>query len=277
MARGIREGDPKMTIVTCNTVAGKSHDYAKSVDCFEGLTDLFDVVNIHVYAMAEGWPTWKLSYPEDKKITYLKEIEGVISWRDQKAKGKPIWVTEFGWDASTKKPPKTGDASKWIGNTDAEQAQYIVRSFMVFSSMSVDRAYIYFFNDSDEPSFHAASGITRNFQPKPSYHAVAHQFKTLGDYRFSKVLQEKEGEVYAYEFSHETDATKKIWAVWSPTGSKREGETTLPLNGMKFVKAELMPLAPGDAPAMEVKKQDDNIVVSVREAPIYLWLEAPAK
>jgi hypothetical protein len=40
-----------------------------------------------------------------------------------------------------------------------------VRAFLVFAAMDVNRAYLYFFNDADEPSFHASSGITRNFQP----------------------------------------------------------------------------------------------------------------
>lgn len=273
MAKGVREGDPKMTILTSNVVAGKSHDYAKSLACFEGLNELFDVINIHTYAQAEPWPTFKRSYPEDPKIPYLKEVRDVVAWRDSKAPGKGIWITEFGWDASTQPAPKTGAFSKWIGNTEEQQAQWLCRSFMLFANMPVDRAYIYFFNDSDEPQMHGSSGLTRNWKPKPCYHAVAHQFKTLGDYRFSKVLLEKAGEVYAYEFTHETDAAKKIWAVWSPTGSKREGEVTLPLGGLRAVKAEQMPLAAGDAPVVEIKKQDDNIVVPAREVPIYIWIE----
>jgi hypothetical protein len=79
---------------------------------------------------------------------------------------KEVWVTEFGWDASTKTPAKTGDFAKWDGNvSDEKQAQYLVRAFLVFAAMDVNRAYLYFFNDADEPSFHASSGITRNFQP----------------------------------------------------------------------------------------------------------------
>jgi len=273
MAKGIREGDPKMTILTSNIVAGKSHDYAKSVDCVEGLNDLFDVLNVHTYAQAEPWPTFKRSYPEDPKIPYLKDVEKVAAWRDSKAPGKQIWVTEFGWDASTKPPKKTGDFSKWIGNTEEEQAQWLCRSFLLFSNMSVDRAYIYFFNDNDEPQMHGAAGLTRNWKPKQCYWAVAHQLKTLGDYRFSKVLQAKEGEVYAYEYTHESGDGKRVWAVWSPTWKKPEHEVTLPLGGLKAVKAEQMPLAEGDAPKVEIKKQDDNIVVPVKEAPVYIWIE----
>ena len=273
MARGVREGDPKMKIATCAAVAGKSHKYAKSLSCFEGFTDLIDVVTLHTYAQAEPWPTWRRSYPEDPKIPYLKDVETVVAWREEHAKGKPVWITEFGWDASTKPAPAQGDFKKWKGNTEVEQARYLVRSFMVFARMPVERAYIYFFNDEDQPQMHGSSGLTRNFKPKPSFYAVAHLHKLLGEYRFSRVLQEKEGDVYVYEFVHGTDAHKRIWAVWSPTGSNRNAEATLPLNKANVVSAEQMPLEPGEASKIEIKKQDDSIVVPVQEAPIYIKIE----
>src|SRR5437773_2549798 len=37
MARGLREGDPKLKILTCNVTAGKSGNYEKSVSCVAGL------------------------------------------------------------------------------------------------------------------------------------------------------------------------------------------------------------------------------------------------
>ena len=175
MAAGFRAGDPKLKVLTCNMTAGKSGRYEKSVECVKGLDILYDTLTIHTYAMADGWPTWRRSYPEDPKIEFLKTVEALIAWRNANAKGKDIWVTEFGWDASTKPRATTGDAAKWEGNvSDERQAQYLVRAFLLFAAMDVQRAYLYFFNDSDEPSFHAASGITRNFEPKPSFHAVAH-------------------------------------------------------------------------------------------------------
>ena len=36
------------------------------------------------------------------------------------------------------------------------------------------RAYLYWFNDADQASLHASSGLTRNYGPKPSFDAVAH-------------------------------------------------------------------------------------------------------
>jgi hypothetical protein len=274
MAKGLREGDPKLKILTCNMTTGKSGGYEKSVTCVKGLEALYDVLNIHTYAMVDGWPTWRRSFPEDSSITFLKSVEDLIAWRNENAKGKEIWVTEFGWDASTKPNAATGDAAKWKGNvTDAQQARYLVRAFMVFSALSVDRAYLYFFNDSDEPSFHASSGITRNFQPKPSFHALAHFYKALGEYRFASILTKKPGELYAYQYVHGSDPKKKILVVWSPTGSERSATVELPIGKVKLVRAERMPLAPGEAPAVEVPVKAGVASAPIDESPLFLWLE----
>ena len=74
MAEGLREGDPKLKIGTCALTTGKSEQYAKSVDCVQGLEGLYDFLNIHTYAEVEGYPTWRRSYPEDPKIDYLRRV-----------------------------------------------------------------------------------------------------------------------------------------------------------------------------------------------------------
>jgi hypothetical protein len=274
MAGGLREGDPKLKVLTCNVTTGKSGNYEKSVSCVAGLETLYDVLNIHTYALADGWPTWRRSHPEDPKIEFLKSVEALIAWRNANARGKEIWITEFGWDASTKPNLKTGDAAKWDGNvSDEKQAQYLVRAFLVFSAMDVARAYLYFFNDSDEPSFHASSGITRNFEPKPSFHALGHLYRLTGEYRFSRVVAKKEGELYAYEFVHGSEPRRKILAAWSPTGSGRTAPVELPLGKAKVVRAERMALAPGDASKVDASAANGKVTLTVGESPVYLWLE----
>jgi hypothetical protein len=274
MAKGLREGDPKLKIATCNIIVGKSGGYEKSVDCVKGLEALYDILNIHTYAMVNGWPEWKRSYPEDPTITYLKGIEDLIVWRNEHAKGKEIWITEFGWDASSKPNLTTGDAAKWKGNvTDTQQARYIVRSFLVFSAMDVTRAYQYFFNDSDEPSFHAASGLTRNFQPKPSFHAMAHLYRSLNEYRLARVVTKKPGELYAFEYVHAASPKRKVLVAWSPTGAERAVTVDLPLGKAKLVRAERMALAAGDVPAIDIPVKAGVASAPVDESPLFLWLE----
>jgi len=274
MARGLREGDPKLKIATCNIIVGKSGGYEKSVDCVKGLEVLYDILNIHTYSLAKGWPSWKRSYPEDATVNFVKPVTDLIAWRDANAKGKEIWITEFGWDASTKPNKPTGDDAKWEGNvSDEKQAQYLVRSYLVFSSLAVDRAYMYFFDDKDEPGFHAASGITRNFKPKPSFHAMAHLYRSLGEYRLRKVVTSKPGELFVYEYVHGTDPKKKVLVAWSPTGADRKAAAEISLGAGKLLRAERMPLVEGDAAPVEVPVKAGTASVALEEYPLYLWLQ----
>lgn len=273
MAKGLRAGDPKLQIVTCAATLGKSHEYAKSVTCFEGLGALWDVLNLHIYAEVEPWPTWRRSFPEDPRTKFIETVTEALGWRDQHAPGKPLWVTEFGYDASTKQPPKTGNFAKWQGNTDEQQAEWIIRSYLLLARHGVDRAHAYFFNDEDEPRVHSSSGLTRHFQPKPSFHAVAWLLASLGDYRFSRVEREDAGECYAYEFTKGTDAKQRVWAVWKPSGEPKVAR--LFHDPMKVVRAERMPLAPGPAEEVKIKREIEGyLAVEAGEKPILIWLTA---
>jgi len=273
-ARGLREGDPKLKIATCNMVVGKADDYSQSFSCIKGLESLYDVINVHSYAFAEHWPTWRHSYPEDPTIDYLKPVTNAIQWRDENAPGKEVWLTEFGWDSSTKPPPATGDAAKWVGNTDMQQAQYIVRSFLVLSGMDVDRAYIFYYDDDDAPTLFGASGLTRHFTPKPSFHAVTHLYKTLGDCRFERIVPTGDTGVDVYEYRSAKDPGSAIWAVWSPTGANKEVEAVLPSPGGKVIRSEVMPLAEGSAKAAPWQAlKDGKIKVTATETPAYFWIQ----
>jgi hypothetical protein len=272
MAKGFRKGDPRLKVVTCATFARKSDKYHKNIECVRGLEPLYDAINVHSYAQVEGWPTWKRSYPEDPAIPYLKDIEELIAWRNRNAPGKPVWLTEFGWDATTKPQEKEGTFKQWVGVTDTQQARYIVRSFLVFSGMDLGRAYLYWFNDDDKPSVHASAGLTRKYQPKPSFHAMAHLFQTLGPYRYVRVVQAKPGDLYVYDYQHGSDPKQRIWAVWSPTGTDRTATVTLTGLPGKVEKAEQMPLAPGPAETVRFDTVRGGIRLDVTESPAYLFL-----
>lgn len=266
MAKGIRKGDPKLKIATCAVAKGTVDKYSKDVACLQGLEPLIDVLNVHTYAFVEGWPTWRRSYPEDPGLRYLKQVQEIVDWRNARAPGRQVWVTEFGYDASTKPNKTTGDFAKWVGNTDEEQARYIVRSYLRFSAMDVDRAYLYWFNDDDDPQLHGSSGLTRNYKPKPSYYAVAHLLKSLGDTRLARVLQANDGGVYAYEYR---GAKGSVVAVWSATGAGKTATVTLPL---RATRAETMPLQAGAPTPAAFKVAGGKTTLKVGEAPVYLWI-----
>lgn len=278
MAQGLREGDPKLRIVTSNVTVGPSGRWDKSIDCVAPHRASFDVLGVHVYPEIAQEPTWQRSYPENPKLLrYLNDVDALCRWRDQHAPEKEVWITEFGYDSSTKPAMPDGKFPQWIGITDTQQAQWLVRSILMFAAMPVNRAYIYFFNDRDIPSLHQSAGLTRNFQPKPSFHALAHLQRVLGDCRFTRVVTDEPGALRVHEFRHESAATKRVLVVWSPTGADVASRRVLPNVGGRLVRAERMPLsAANEAPIDEapaVQRADGSIEVEVTESPVYLVLE----
>jgi serine/threonine-protein kinase ATR len=277
MAQGIREGDPKMRIATSNITAGPSGAWDKSVACVAPYPELYDILALHIYAEVEQDPSWRRSYPENPKLLrYLNDVEALCRWRDAHAPEKEVWITEFGYDSSTKTADPKGKLPQWVGVTDEQQAQWLVRSLLVFASMDVGRAYIYFFNDRDTPSLHASAGITRDFRPKPSFHALAHLQRVLGEYRFGRMVVDEPGELRVQEFAHESNPTKFIWAVWSPTGEGKRYRRVLPGVAGELVAAERMPFgANGVESGGEVARQNKSgaIEVEVGETPVYLVLK----
>jgi hypothetical protein len=271
MAGGLRKGDPKLRVATCAMNLGTSGRYSKSVDCLKGLESLYDILNIHVYAEIAGWPTWRRGAPEDPETKFIEHLRSVLTWRAENAAEKELWLTEFGWDASSKPAPATGTFAKWEGSTETQQAQWIVRAWMIAARLGLDRAYLYFFNDSDQPSVHASSGLTRNFEPKPAYYAAEWLQRSLGEYRFNRVLREDAGDGWVYEFVHGSEPQKRIVAAWRVSGEK--AMATLPVEPKEIVRAMRMPLKMRGEESVLVMIDGETVQMPIGEAPILVWLE----
>ena len=291
MAAGIRAGDPRVKILTANSHARDGDNFTQDLRRMYGDADmlpLYDAINIHTYAAVDrknnSQSPWNRSYPEDESISYLKVVDEAIDWRDKNAKGKEVWITEFGYDACTPEAMKRRtdwfQKLDWQGTTDLQQAQYLVRSFIAFAERDVRRAYIYYYDDKDSPSVHGAAGLTRNFAPKMSYWAVKQLQQILGDYRFSRVIKKQKGEVFVYEFTHGTDPGRVIWVAWSPTGARtNEKDTYVPhearvtLTDLPGLPEQVVGMATADGPAPKAawdKAGDTSLSLTVTESPTYI-------
>jgi len=285
MARGIRQGDARVRIVTCTARIGSADTYHKSLGetfASPAMQALYDVINLHTYAILpkqEGRSPWARSYPEDPSLDYLKTVDEAIAWRNTKSPGKAIWITEFGWDACTDAAltKRTGWFEKlnWQDVTDLQQAQYLLRSFLCFCTRDVERAYLYYYNDDDQASVHAASGITRSFQPKASFWALKHFYETLGAYRFGRVVTQEQDRLYLYEFVHAHDPGKLIWVAWSPTGDGREQRLTLPSLPAPIKKIQRMPVNELASPDVSHQTLRAGCVrLTVTERPVYVLMQS---
>lgn len=275
MARGMREADPKLTILTSASAPGESTRNRKNLATIKGLENLYDVINIHTYAHKyqhpNRYPLYLRSYPEDPTpgFRYLEDVRGIIAWRNANAPDKQLWVTEFGWDAAATQAP---EGSKWTDVSDEHQAQYIVRAFLVFSAMDLDRAYLYWFNDNDDPTVHESSGVTRFYQPKFSYWAMKHLFETLGDYRFSRIVREDVGDLYVYEFAKASDPRDVIWAAWVPTDTEIKKDVKLTLPAVPS-RAERMPMSARPMEPTPIKiGADGQAQFEANGSPLYIHM-----
>jgi hypothetical protein len=158
--------------------------------------------------------------------------------------------------------------------SDTEQAQRLVRSLLMFSAMPVERAFIYFFNDEDQPCLHASSGITRHFQPIPSFYALAHLQRVLGAYRFQSIVTDKPGHLRVQEYRN--DSKRIVWAVWSPTGDGTNYTATLDNVPGKLVDAQRMPLTANPTTGLVATQVNSgHVEVQVDESPTCLIFDEP--
>lgn len=272
MSAGIRAGDPRLKIATCNVTAGpESGKYDKTLELFRPFLDRVDIITVHTYAQTEGWPTWRRTWPEDPATPYLRDVRAVIGWRDAHAAGKPVWVTEFGWDAPTSLAGRKNEFSRWAGNvSDAAQAAYLLRSIPLFMAEGVDRAHVYFFDDRDEPQLHGASGITRNGQPKPAWHALRQFRRLLGDARLERL--DRNGLLHAARWRKADGA---VWLMlWSAEADRAEVSQTRPLSIR--LRGEAIPMALGpDTPVTipPTAAPDGRWSLPVGPRPIYIQID----
>ncbi len=291
VAKGIRDGDPRVKILTPAVHARAANDYVqdlRGIYAQPEILPLYDVINLHTYAEIEradaSASPWNRSYPEDPSIGYLEVVDEAIAWRDQNAPGKQVWITEFGYDACT--PGAMGHREEWSlkldwqGFNDLQQAQYLVRSVFAFAERDVQRAYIYYYDDADSASVHGSSGLTRNFEPKASFWAVKQLYDLLGEYRFKRVVTNRPGELLVHAFEHGGDPRRVIWVAWSPTGTRthekeghvpREFDATLTGLPARPSRAVGMATAEGIPPAIEFEAMaPSSIRLRIGESPVYI-------
>jgi len=270
LARGLKDGDPRMLVATANCTPGESDRYAKSLACYEGWMDLIDVLNVHVYAIKGSWPNRVRTYPEDPECDFLSRVRELVAWRDEHAPGKQVWVTEFGWDAHLPggAPLQQGVPIDRRPSTISrvQQAQYLVRGYLLFAASGVDRAYMFWYRD-EGPSkgLHNADGLISAGLKQPAFFALRSLRRTLGDYRFSLVLAEGPGSAYACLFR--APGGRACVAFWNGTRGGEPVEYALDLEKAGLGNARLtraVELTLEDTPEPSVEATVTGGVLKVR-------------
>ncbi len=223
--------------------------------------DFFDILNVHYYSGRQPPETATKDANlvrqggEESAVTYPDDLRELIAWRDRYAAGKPIWLTETGYDSA---------GSHGIG--ERLQAARIPRVTLLALAAGVDKVFIYR-EQGSTPSQHAAAGLVRNdFSLKPSYFSVATLLRELGGMAQgpSSRLPDPDPNIWLYAWETPKGTVLVGWTVW--------GEAKLSLGSGE---CEVVDSFGG-------RKKVDGKSVTLGEFPVYIhgagdWPEVRAR
>lgn len=221
-AEGAKAADPKLP-VTSPGMAGLTLEVLEPLRQYQypdgkSPLDFMDILNVHYYSgrqppeIATKDANVVRQGDEQSAVTYPDNLRELIAWRDLYAAGKPIWLTETGYDSSGSH-----------GIDERLQAARLPRVTMLALAAGVDKVFIYR-EVGSTPSQHAAAGLLRNdSSAKPSYFSVATMLRELAGMAQGPTprLPDPDPNIWLYAW----DTPKgKVLAAWTV-----KGEATLSL------------------------------------------------
>lgn len=211
---GIKAADPDMTV----SVGGLGFNLPalKEIIGYAGRQP-FDIINVHFYTFKNIRENYRVSIPPEWSSLEF-DMREIVEWRNVNATGKPVWLTEIGWD--------TKDYSTEIV-TEQEAANYLIRSYLLALGAGVEKCFWFIFKDLDtgkNPHVFLSSGLFENeksewegetrLKPKMTYWYNA-TFKALtaayvfeGDFMVST-----DSTIRQYNFTGK-NPSKKLAVLW---------------------------------------------------------------
>ncbi len=230
-ARGAKEGSDKIRVIPAALQASfpmhDGHAYNNYIGDNIPASALpwLDGLNVHLYAHAFNHEGIRISTHPESKRSGMHGIRNMIRYRDANLPGKPVHVTEFGYDSrgADEECPHSECVS------ELQQAVWGVRAALMLLRYGAEDVYWYFFaNEYTAAALHTRSGLTGSvntgFQPKAAFYAFEKLIKILGNYQLYDVLYEND-EAVVYRFMHKETGSQKVIA-WRPVGGDPESKHT---------------------------------------------------
>lgn len=236
-----------------------------------------DVINVHIYAWKNGHnhegggPALS---PEEAR--FKEKLQVLTEYRDKYLRNLEVWVSEFGWDTherSVLSPPV-------IGRFDRQevQAQWLLRAYLAFAAVGIDRAQMYMLRDVDpnNPQWFSTSGLVTQkgeWVPKKSWYYVYTMKNVLTDMHFVGEVTATDGNILIYKFKDKS-SKRGVYVIWAKTS---KGYTVnnyaLSVKGAKVAQA-IAPIVN----SIEGQRSDLNIVnetvqVDITEKPLFISVD----
>ncbi len=234
MTAGVKEGDPAMMVLAgafqahTPELPGATGGHYMGARVSEAAAAHLDAVNLHAYSFWYDAAGVRRGVPPEHPESSMREVFSGLRWRDTNLPGKPVWLTEWGWDS----PGGGEDCTGTECVSEVSQARYLVRGAMLGARWGLARMTWYFFaNVEGSPGLFGRSGLlaskATNFAPKRSYVALGALVARLGDRRFLSALQEDDAG-YAYLLGG-ADGVPTHLVAWLPVPGDDATTSTLVL------------------------------------------------
>lgn len=295
---GIKGGDSTMVVVEGGT-AGADTTYYKGLHYYDyytrsNHTDPFDVVNFHTYPTngtnASGTTPHAYS-PEDY---FLNDTQNVIAPFIQFSSilfpGKPIWITEFGYDRNRATdlsvPPINGLDSAQI------QAQWVARFWMFLAFSGVQRATIFQLHNDPLGTMYDTLGYTtfnttglldghyvgNQFSPQyatswyayPAYYFQRTLWLKLYNYKPDSIVESNDDSIYVYRYKSVNNPDSIAYAIWSGTQTNRILNNYVLRTGHISTPIEQVTMADKYMDGVDTTKSTDvngNLPITITESP----------
>jgi hypothetical protein len=218
----VKAADPNLLFVLAG-MAGPDTTY---LDAANRASDgKFDVVNFHWYA--PGDTTNGGVNPEAGGLA--DQVGRVRSWRDAHAPGKPVWITEFGWDTFQ----QTDGRKSKVYAPESSAANYLLRALFLMQAQGVEKGFVFMYRDptSNALNLHVtynSAGLVTNTaeadgRKKPGWYYLATLKSVLGDYALDHVVLDGPN-IYHYEYAVPGTA-KRAAVLWARNGDRDNGYT----------------------------------------------------
>lgn len=242
--QAMRAADPECTIVG-PAVSGFPWDFLEA--CFKaGVLEWWDAVTVHPYRNS----------PPETVVADYDRLRGLI--RQYAPSGKTVPIISGEWGYSTF---HYGGMSL----SREQQAQYLVREFLVNLSQGVPLSIWYDWRDDGpdpKETEHNFGTITYDREPKPAYQAAKTLAAVLGGFKFAGRLATASTDEWVLRFRLDTQVALAIWTVRGP----HPIEVTAPNGAVRCVsmlgeESQILPAS-------------GTLTVSATQSPTYvLWDE----
>lgn len=233
MARGLKAADASLIVLPCALQAHDPGAEASGHKNYLGarLTSTealyLDGLNLHPYSFFKGEDGIRRAVHPEHIGSNMHSIYSAMRWRDHNMPGKPIYVTEWGWDHA-------GAGQDCLHNecvSEAEAAAYTTRALLMMQRLGVERAVYFYHSNLWSTGLFTRSGLTGskevNFAKKRSFYALQALLAEVGDREFLGILQEDEA-AWIYALGDSTGKVTHLIA-WRPKAATDTSYYGVPL------------------------------------------------